>query len=210
MNLNTLWDLIDRPLAYHSREGVQFTVGVGVTLPGSSALQVAEDWRADRCVRDPNLLRNLQHSCQALLEQCSLSTTIKLDYDSVAQAPYPRVAHLMNDEEEVKGFLGRHWLQGVEIIVKEVLRQKGVEGSFDFVRGSHGHQIPDWLAKHRNQTRCIVEGKSETVMNAHYKNLLERADNDTEIVWAETSAGTNTANLLYKVQRLLSWLVSVC
>jgi len=111
-----------------------------------------------------------------------LSTTIKLDYDSAGRG-------------------GR---------CEGGASSKGVEGSFDFVRGSHGHQIPDWLANHHNQMRCIVEGKSEMVMNAHYENLLERADNDTEIVWAETSVGANTANLLYKVQRLLSWLVSVC
>jgi hypothetical protein len=203
--MNTLWDLVDRPLAYHSRETVKLTEGVGVTLPGPSAIQVPEEWRANRCVRDTNLLQNMRRSCQALLEQNPLSLEINSLYDHVVQVPHPPMGHSMNNEEDVKAFLGEHWLQGVEVVVKEVLRQKGVGGSFEFVRGTYGRsQIPDWFAEHRGVCRSLVEGKAETVMNAHLEKLLERADDGSEIVWGDhISAGAHTANLLYKVRRLI-------
>jgi hypothetical protein len=117
----------------------------------------------------------------------------------------------MNNEDDVKGFLGSHWLEGVEVTVQEFLRQNGIEGSFEFARNTSGRQIPDWIAKHRGIARSLVEGKSETVMNAHFPQLLVRADNGTAIVWGDhISAGTHTANLLYKVQRLFVSRVSVC
>ncbi len=110
----------------------------------------------------------------------------------------------MNNEEDVKGFLGEHWLQGAEITVQEVLRQKNIGGNFEFARGSGARQIPDWFVNHRGVLLSMVEGKSETVMNAHCLQLLERADNGTEIVWGDhVSAGSHTANLLYKVQKTI-------
>jgi hypothetical protein len=194
---STLWDLAFRPLSYCS-DGTGFGDSSSVTCPGLNALEVAADWRADRCILDHSLLDNLITTCKEFLEPILLASEVISDYDYYIP-PSPR-SHSVKGEPAVQAHLLSRWLPGAGVIIRHALKNIDTAGSLTFQPRLSGSQIPDFLGMWQDQPAVIVEGKSERVMRHWYEDIMERARQGYEIQWTDQrSTGSQAADLILKV-----------
>ena len=112
---STLWNIIDRPLAYHSTPQTNFTQSVAVTGPGFSALQIPVSWQANPCIHNPNLLEQLVASCQKVLHGVNASPEALQLYQGYI--PHPPLPHEIDLEPCIQSHLNLCWLAGARVII---------------------------------------------------------------------------------------------
>jgi hypothetical protein len=195
---STLWEVVNRRLSYRSEENTNYTTSTTVTLPGRTALDVPESWRADRCIKDNDLLDNLIEYCRSQLNSIppTSETVNTYDYALPLRAPPPMN---VDGETAVNGHLAERRLPAVRSIINGYLEAKGISKPFRFLAEQTDSQIPDFIGQYDHFVSVIIEAKSETIARELFSILVERAEQGYAINWTDGSAGSNAANLMLKV-----------